>query len=127
MLSIALGKKTKAEVNENFRKHIVQSMKSGDNLAIFVDNTMPNFNEEFTDASCVHPDIFDLEVMDQKENYMTMVREEENVDVFGDKGGYYKKDTWIISVVTLASPQTDGEKIKQCLPLDKFMIIKVIN
>lgn len=64
MLSMALGKKTKADVNENFRKNIVRTLKTGDNLVIFVDSSMPNFKAEFTDASCVHPDIFDLEVMD---------------------------------------------------------------
>ena len=56
-----------------------------------------------------------------------MVREEENVDVFGAKGGFYKKDTWMISVLTLATVEAEGENIKKCLPLDKFMIVKVTN
>ncbi len=127
MLSMALKKKTKEEVNERFRKMIVNTMKSGDNLAIFVDSSIPNFKEEFTDATCVHPDIFDLEVMDKKENYKTMVREEEDVDNFGNKGWYEKKDDWIISVVTVASIEDEGATAMKNLPLDKFMVVRVTN
>lgn len=88
MLSLALGKKTQAEVDERFRKFLVNTMKSGDNLAIFVDASIPDFKAKFTDATCVPPFVFDMELMDKKENYKTVVRPDEDVDNFGNKNCY---------------------------------------
>ena len=116
MLAKTMGKKTLEEVKERFRKFILNTMKSGDNLAIFVDMSIPDF-KEFYDPKFVHPDVFDRAVMDKKENYSSMLREDEDVDTFGNKGGFYKKDDWIISIVTRGSVEEEGENAKKYLPL----------
>ena len=127
ILSKAMGKKTHEEVKERFRKMIINTMKSGDNLAIFVDMSIPDFKAEFYDPEYVHPDIFDQELMDKKDNYKSMLRPDEDVDGFGNKGGFYKRDGWVISVVTRGSVEEEGANAKKFLPLDKFYVVRVTN
>lgn len=117
ILSKAMGKKSDEEVKERFRKMIINTMKTGDNLAIFVDMSIPDFKTDYYDPKYVHPDIFDQAVMEKKENYGSMLREDEDVDGFGNKNGFYKKDDWIISIVTRASVEDEGPNAKKFLPL----------
>ena len=127
ILAKLIGKKTLEEVKEKFRKMIIGTMKRGDNLAIFVDMQIPDFKNEFFDPEYVHPDIFDQEVMDKKENYKSMLRKEDDVDDYGLSGGFYKRDDWMISIVTRASVEEEGANAKKFLPLDKFYVVRVTN
>ena len=96
-----MGKKSEADVNENFRKNVVNAMKHGDHLGVFVDNSIPNFNELFTDKTFVTPQVFDLPAMEEEKNYGPMVRDEDKTDNLGNKiGVFVKNPKWGISIVT---------------------------
>lgn len=54
--------------------------------------------------------------MSKKENFSSMLREDEDVDDFGNKGGFFK-GVGVISIVTRASVEVEGENAKKLLPL----------
>lgn len=58
-LAKTIGKKSAEEVNEEFRKSIVNTMRSGAHLAISVEKDIPDFKTEFADKTCVPPQLFD--------------------------------------------------------------------
>ena len=76
-------------------------MKHGDHLGVFVDNSIPNFNELFTDKTFVTSAVFDLVAMEEEKNYLPMVRDEDKTDNMGNNiGVFVKNPKWGISIVT---------------------------
>ncbi len=71
------------------RKGLVYSMKMGDTLVINLSKTLPSFKSEYTDRLAFPTErIFDYEHWHNPCNYMHVVKEEENVDVHGNKKCY---------------------------------------
>ena len=61
-------------------------MRVGDTLVINIDKTMPNFTSDFTHKTEFPTEkLFDFEEWRFYNNYMTVVKEDENVDLLGNK------------------------------------------
>ena len=86
-ISLAAGEKTLDDVKEKIRSHLMYAMKSGNVLVIFIDKIMGKF-EDYYDEKFLPKEIFDpLEIV-KPEIYKKILKEEEDVDNFGNQGGF---------------------------------------
>ena len=86
---------------EECRKALVNAMKHGNALVLECGSLMMDFVNDWTAADDVfNPNIvFNFEEIRKKEVYMNMVREEENVDIFGDKGNFVCKPAFNVIIL----------------------------
>lgn len=88
-VSVTIGYRTMEEALETMRKSLVYSMRIGDIFAINCDNLNLDFKNKWT-----HPEIFPIEKITdfdewrESDNYMSIVKPEENVDLIGNKKCY---------------------------------------
>jgi len=86
VIACQIGKKLKSQSLEVLRKGLVYSMRAGDTLVIHVDKTMPNFATDYTHKTEFPTDkIFDFDEWRFYNNYMSVVKDDENVDLHGNK------------------------------------------
>ena len=69
-------------------------MKTGDTLAIYLENLAPDFKTEWKDDK-VWPinEISDFDEWREDEKYMKIVNDKENVGLTGDKGNYILQES----------------------------------
>lgn len=80
------------------RKKLVAAARVGKNFIINVDKLMPNFTQEY----CDHFDsktILNYEEWHKKENYIKIVKEDENYDMLMNKGNYTMMDGFTITIL----------------------------
>ena len=86
VVACQVGKKLKNQALEVLRRGLVYSMRVGDTLVIHIDKTMPNFKTDFTHKTEFPTDkVFDFAEWRFYNNYMSVVKEDENVDLHGNK------------------------------------------
>ena len=105
-LAKTIGKKSAEEVNEEFRKIIINTMRSGAHLAISVEKDIPDFKTEFADKTCVPPQLFDQKGIDNKEVFEPLLRDGDDHDRLGNKNCFHIQEGWMVSVVTIAPFET---------------------
>ena len=113
MIACAIGKKTKTEALDVLRQGLVYSMRIGDTFVINIDKSCPDFITNYT-----HDEIFPTEeIFDwpfwccpDPENYMKIVKEEEDHDLLGNKKMYSMRDKF--QMVILATYTTDEHLVK---------------
>ena len=78
------------EALEYLRVKLVSSMRTGDPLIIYLDSFMPDFFQEYTSDEKNFPaySIFDFKEWREYNNYIKIVRDEENVDLVGNRPHY---------------------------------------
>lgn len=91
-IAVTLGSQTKADVIERLRKNLVNTVKSGDTLVLFVDKIAPDFKVNFSDKNFPTDKVFNFGEWRKKEVYKSILKGDEDVDVFGNKGWYEMKD-----------------------------------
>ena len=106
-MNVKLGEKTKEEALEVVRRGIVYSMRIGDNFVINTGKLLIDWDKEWTDPALFPIEIFNREEWREKENFIKIVREEENVGLEGEKNAYDMRDKW--NLVLLAQYTSDEE------------------
>ncbi len=88
-----MGATTDAAICEELRTNTVMTMRFGKRFVIFFDKMAPDFNDRFNKDDC-YPlsKITKFNDWKVKENYMSIVKEEENFDTFNCKGHFDMKD-----------------------------------
>ena len=88
-VSVTIGHRTQEEALEVIRKSLVYSMRIGDVFALNCDNLNLNFVDIWTHPEILPMDeISDFEEWRENDNYMKIVKPEENVDLIGNKKCY---------------------------------------
>ena len=100
-IAVTLGRKQKSDAMEVLRKGLIYAMKYGDTLCIHVDKTVPDFKSMWTSDEFPTADIFNFEEFHKRVNYLKVVSEEENIDIYGNKGMYVMhKDFRLVILAT---------------------------
>jgi len=111
-----MKKKTKEEVQEEFRKAFVHCMQRGKHLIVNLANTIPNIPRDYD--SKVLP-LTELLLVPEKlnEDYLKIVKDSENTDVAGQAKGCYKMhdDFMVIFYTEAADPDFDDSMIQMAL------------
>ena len=81
---------------EKIRHSLVYSMRCGDRFVIYVDKLIPDFNNEYNFPPDHWPsyDIFDFQKWRDNDNYMKVVKEDENHDILLNKNKYSMHDNF---------------------------------
>jgi hypothetical protein len=121
VLSINLGKITKDEAIEQLRKALVYSMRIGDRYVLNMGKLNIDFRTQFDDPVNFPIDlIFDFDEWRNDDVYKRIVRQEEDVDLMGNKKCYFMNETFDIIIlrdVTTDTPENDKrEEIKSTIP-----------
>mmetsp|Transcript_13069 Transcript_13069/g.9107 ORF Transcript_13069/g.9107 Transcript_13069/m.9107 type:complete len:184 (-) Transcript_13069:115-666(-) len=126
-MKVDTGMATKEEVCEELRKAVVACSRTGSSLVLNIGNTAPDFLNTITDDKEFPTNIiFDRAAWRQEENHMKLVKEEENVDLSGNKGQYVM--CMDFQLVLLASKSDDDTLAKQMalIPhIDQFRKIMI--
>jgi len=116
-VSVIIGHRTKEEAMEVLRKSLVHSMRLGDVFAINCDNLNLNFNDEWT-----HPEILPMEEITEfddwreNDNYMKIVKPEENVDLIGNKKCYIMNEKFTMVFLYKYTSDEDMVRIVDNIP-----------
>lgn len=102
-------------------------MQSGDRVVFFIDKIAPDFKNKFTDPNYFPTDkVFNFNEWRQKENYKKILKEDEDKDVFGNRGFYEMKDNFTLLILaTYTDDETMQEVMKNIPNLDNFDIFCV--
>ena len=112
-LKCQLGMQTKTAALETLRTALVYSMRIGDTFVINLDKLAPDFNVKYThDTIFPAEEIFDAPLWHNEENYMKVVREDEDHDLLGNKKMYVMRDKFTIAVLSLYD--TDERIVDVC-------------
>ena len=87
MIKQQIGQSTKEDSIEVVRKALVGSMLHGKCMVINVDNLRPSFRNDYTSGE-LPEEAFNFEEWRKDENYLKVVKEEENVSTMGSKNCY---------------------------------------
>mmetsp|Transcript_10556 Transcript_10556/g.12021 ORF Transcript_10556/g.12021 Transcript_10556/m.12021 type:complete len:178 (+) Transcript_10556:30-563(+) len=124
-IGVAMGTKTLDEAKEEIRSHLHYSMKAGDTLVFFIDKIMGKFNDYY-DEAFLPKEIFDPIEIVKEEIYKKIIKEDEDVDSFGNKGGFVMRDTFRVVVLSTREPDSeDNSDIAENLDPEKFDFIKI--
>ena len=94
-VEVELGKKDVDECLEEVRKGLVYSMRLGDTFVMNIDNLALDFKNKWTDDEVFPMELIsDFDDWRESENYMKIVKEEENVDLIGNKKCYQMAETF---------------------------------
>ena len=123
-LAVSIGQKTVDDLKEDVRLR-VKTAFMGDTLAFDVGKSVAKFSEYF-DETNIRKELFEPENIVNKDIYKKMIREEEDVDVQGNKGWFEMKPEFKVCVLsTMAPDDEDAAKIGDHLPLDRLEFIKI--
>ena len=86
VVQVAMGAADVASVVDSWRANFVSSMRYGDTCVFHMDKTAPDFLTQYNSDMFPVPTIFCKELISREEFYMKMLKPEENVNRFGDKG-----------------------------------------
>ena len=124
-LGVTLGQKTVDDVKETLRLKFKSAMANGDTLAIFTGETTGKFSDYF-DESYFPKEIFEPENIVKSEIYKKCVREDEDQDVFGNKGYFAMRDGFKVAVITTKRPDDeDNSELADHVSTDKFEFVKI--
>jgi len=99
------------------RKSLVYAMRIGDCLAINCDNLNPNFNDIWTHPEILPMDeITDFDDWREDENYMKVVKPEENVDLLGNKKCYVMNSQFMMVFLYKYTSDEDMVRIVDNIP-----------
>lgn len=107
VLAMNIGKMKKEEAVEKLRKSLVMSMRMGDRYVLNCGKLNVDFKAMFNDPVNFPVDmIFDYDEGRKNANYKKLVREEEDVDLMGNKKCYWMNDNF--DIVVLRDISTDN-------------------
>ena len=118
---------TKNEIKEEYRQVVYHAMKSGSTAVFFFDKIVPDFNADYFDDNTTPDCIFTPEEFEKESVYKKTLKDDEDEDNFGNKGGFEMKDDF--RVVVLSTADIDDQEywgqINDRLPEGVFMFFKI--
>ena len=124
-LALTLNQNTLENVKEDIRKKFISAMANGDTLVFFIDKLMGKF-EDYYDETYLPREIFDPSKITDPDIYKKVLREDEDKDVFGNKGYFTMKDGFKVAVLSTRTPEDeDNSDIPENLPVDNFEFVKI--
>ena len=121
------------EACEVIRHSLVYSMRCGDRFVIYVDKLTPNFKTDYNFPPELWPSelIFDFEKWREYENYMQVVKTDENHDMLLQKGKYFMHDNFQMIILGTHKPgeqsEADVKSLLECIPFSdkmaKYLVI----
>ena len=109
-----MGKLTQAQAIEQLRKALVYCMKAGDRLVLYCGNISPDFKTLFNDSKDFPTEkIFNFQEWHQKDTYKSILREDEDVDTFGNKGWFEMNEKF--GIVILQEDDGDEDEKKELM------------
>uniref|UniRef100_A0A7S3X935 Uncharacterized protein n=1 Tax=Strombidinopsis acuminata TaxID=141414 RepID=A0A7S3X935_9SPIT len=126
-MKIDAGLGQRADILEELRKSCVGTTRTGNNYVFNIGKSVVDFKEMFNEKDVFPADkIFDREEWNKEENYMKIVKEEENVDLSGYKGQYVKSDTFHVVIIAAKSDEETLQKQMAAIPhIEKFRKIEI--
>lgn len=94
VMNFKIGEKTKEEALEVLRKGIVYSMKIGNDFVINTGKLLIDWKGEWTSETQFPLEVFNRDEWHEREQFIRIVTEEENVGLEGDKMGYDMRHNW---------------------------------
>ncbi|KAL4446163.1 hypothetical protein ABPG74_021702 [Tetrahymena malaccensis] len=100
---------------ESARKQVVFSLKAGGTLVFFVDSMLVDLQNFFKESQFFSPSQLFVPEEVQKDTYYVqkLLKDEENVDGFGNKGGYYPKKEFAAVILSKTNDMEPDELIKK--------------
>ena len=124
-VAITAGERTLEDVKEKIRSSLMYAMKSGDTLVFFMDKLMGKFGDYY-DEKFLPKEIFNPSEIKNPDIYKKILKEEEDVDAFGNKGGFEMRDTFKVVVLSTRNPEDeDNSDISDNLDTERFEFIKI--
>ena len=101
LAQVQAEKQTVEGAIEELRRRLVASMRTGEPLIIYLDHFMPDFYKEYTSDDTIFPaeKIFDFQEWRKDEVYKKIVREEENVDLIGNRPFFFQNNEFHITLL----------------------------
>ena len=123
------GHKDKTPVLELARKDVVRCLRNGENQLLDFDKMTPDLTNEWKDDAVFNAAfVFDRANFLQKDNYMKMVRDDENHGIGGlNPGHYIASDKWSLTLRISVESEDDLNKWLETVPHKenfKFLIIQ---
>ena len=114
MVHVSLERQNEREAIEVLRHALVHCMRSGDRFVIYVDKLCPDFKTQYNFPPSLWPSdkIFDFKNWRYYDNYMKVVKEDENHDLLMNKNKFFMTESFQIIFL---KTYTDDEDIKNCL------------
>ena len=120
----AMDPETVPAIVDGWRKIFVAAMKIGTTCVLNLDKTAPDFVNKFNSEMFPVPTIFLKEEITKSEVYLKMVKEDENVDSFGNKGLFVQQDNFKLAVLS-ARGADSIEDFKDKIPLECCKLFKI--
>ena len=101
ILGVHMQVHDRRQATENIRHSLVYSMRSGDRLVIYLDKTAPDFKNEYNFPPEQWPswEIFNFEKWRQNDNYMKVVRPDENHDILKNPEKFEMHDNFMLIIL----------------------------
>jgi hypothetical protein len=127
LIAVKLGSKKKADILEAYRRSLVFTMKQGETFCLNLGRTEPDLKTEWKAENVFEADrIFDNDEWHRHKNYMSIVRDDENVSVKGEKGLYSMDRAWKLVILCTYVDDEHMERIINSLPcIESFRIMVV--
>ena len=128
MLSVQVGKKTKEEAIEFIRKGVVYAMRLGDTICLNLDNLVPDFKTEWTDEDELPMDeICDFEHWRKEENYIKIVKPNENHDLLQNKNMFTMKEDFSVCFLSVYRSDEDMLRVYENIPHSDQMQVFIVD
>ena len=103
-------------------------MRTGDTFVINIDKIIPDFHSQYTDQHIFPADqILDWDYWHSDDNYMKIVKDEENYDLLGNKKMYYLMEKFQICILALYESDEQIFRITNKIPNSDLMVRLIIE
>ena len=117
VIGIKIGQITKQEGLEKMRQTLVQAVKAGERMCIFIDKIAPDFKEQFNDPDHFPTDlIFNFDSFRQLDNYRSILREDEDYDYQNNKGCYIMNQEFTLVILSCAKTEEEKQEVIDNIP-----------
>ena len=111
---------------DRYRHAIVCTMLYSSMIAIYIGSEHLDFVEEFCSDECPFDLILDSDAIRSRENYMKLVRDNENHDVHGNKGEFEMGHKFTIGIIADADEGLSIDQFYESIPhADKMQLFVV--
>lgn len=126
-LSINIRRKTLPDALEVLRKGMVYSMRIGDTMCFNLNETVVDFNKEWTHSKELPMDkICNFDLWRKDEVYLQLVKPNENYDLLQNKNMYHMKPEFTICFLALYTTDADMLKVYQSIPHSDQMQVLIV-
>mmetsp|Transcript_40321 Transcript_40321/g.38793 ORF Transcript_40321/g.38793 Transcript_40321/m.38793 type:complete len:124 (+) Transcript_40321:103-474(+) len=114
---------------DEMRSYLVYCMKLGSPFVFFISKIEPDFKKEFNIQGTFPTDlIFNFQEFRKRENYLTLVKDEEDLKYFNIQEHLDLQEPFTIVILSTYTDDASMQKVMDNIPnLDNFQIFKVYD